>query len=374
MPQTAEHITASVLLAGTVTTLAIVLLSPIAREIGLTDRPGGRKKHDGHIPLIGGAAIFLGSVAGLTYLQHSFMGIHAFVCAVTLLFAIGLIDDYYDIPPLTKLGAQVTAALIMVLWGGIKIEGLANLFAVGPLDLEVMSIPITVLAVVGYINAINMSDGVDGLAGSLTLIPLLALMVAAYKTGFMIECACLMVISITIFIFLIFNARHPLRSRAGIFLGDAGSMVLGFTVAWFVVYLAKAEPRAIDASTALWIVGVPFIDLVAVTLQRILKGRSPFKADRAHFHHLLLLAGFSVNKTVIIITGLAGIFAGVGLLGQYFKIPGPIMFYVFSFMFISSMLLLNYAWRATRLMARIRRKLRKYLLKNKTELNNYSAP
>lgn len=361
--QTAAHITASILLAGTVTTLAILVLSPIAREIGLTDKPGGRKKHKGQVPLIGGAAIFIGCIAGLAYLQHAFSGIHAFVCSASLLFVIGLIDDYYDIPPLTKLGAQVTAALIMVLWGGIKIEGFSNLFLPGPLFLEGIAIPVTVVAVVGYINAINMSDGIDGLAGSLTLVPLLALMIVAYDKGLTEVYASLMIISVTVFIFLIFNARHPLRSQAGIFLGDAGSMVLGFTVAWFVVYLAKAQPRGIDASTALWIVGVPFIDLVAVTLQRIIKKRSPFKADRAHFHHLLLLAGFSVNQTVLVIAGLAAAFASIGLTGQYLKVPGPIMFYLFLVFFITSMVLLNFAWRATRFIAHFRRALRRSLKK-----------
>jgi UDP-GlcNAc:undecaprenyl-phosphate GlcNAc-1-phosphate transferase len=361
MYQSVEHLTASVLLAGTVTTLAILILRPLAKEIGLIDHPGGRKKHRGQVPLIGGAAIFLGAIAGMAYLQYSFLGIHAFVCSVTLLFVIGLVDDYYDIPPLTKLGAQITAALIMVLWGGIKIEGLSNLFLPGSLHLETMAIPITVIAVVGYINAINMSDGIDGLAGSLTLIPLLALMVAAYNKGLMGVYACLMIISVTVLIFLIFNARHPLRSQAGIFLGDAGSMVLGFTVAWFVVYLAKAQPRGIDASTALWIVGVPFIDLAAVTFHRLIKKRSPFKADRAHFHHLLLLAGFSVNQTVLLISGLAVIFAGIGLTGQYFKIPGPIMFYSFVVIFITAMTLLNFAWRTTRLIAGFRRSLHRSL-------------
>lgn len=363
MQQTAAHITASVLLAGTITTLAILILRPIAKEIGLTDKPGGRKKHKGQIPLIGGAAIFLGAIAGLAYLQQTFAGIHAFVCAASLLFVIGLIDDYYDIPALTKLGAQITAALIMVLWGGIKIEGLSNLFFPGSLYLEAMAVPITVVAVVGYINAINMSDGIDGLAGSLTLIPLLALMLVAYDKGLIEVYASLMIICIAIFIFLMFNARHPLRSQAGIFLGDAGSTVLGFTVAWFVVYLAKAQPRGIDASTALWIVGVPFIDLVAVTLQRIIKKRSPFKADRAHFHHLLLLAGFSVNQTVLLIAGLATVFASVGLAGQYLKIPGPGMFYMFLAIFITSMILLNFAWRATKLIGKLRRNLRRTLKK-----------
>ncbi|MBN1378985.1 MAG: undecaprenyl/decaprenyl-phosphate alpha-N-acetylglucosaminyl 1-phosphate transferase [Gammaproteobacteria bacterium] len=372
MQQTVENITASVLLAGTFTIIAILVLRPLAKAIGLIDSPGGRKKHNGQIPLIGGIAIFLGSAAGLTYLQDMFIGINAFVCSVTLLFAIGLVDDFYDIPPLTKLGAQITAALIMVLWGNIKIEGLANLFIFGPLNLDTMSIPITVIAVVGYINATNMSDGIDGLAGSLTLIPLLALAIAAYNTGLFAEYACLMTISVTIFVFLAFNARHPLRSRAGIFLGDAGSMLLGFTVAWFVVYLAKSQPRAIDASTALWIVGVPFIDLVAVTLQRIIKRRSPFKPDRAHFHHLLLLAGFSVNQTVLIISGLAVIFASTGLVGQYFSIPGPIMFYLFFAFFIFSMILLNFAWRTTKIMAKFRRSLRQSLrsrVQNKPAIN-----
>lgn len=340
--------------ASAITALAIVILSPLARRVGLTDRPGGRKQHEGQIPLIGGIAIFIGCTVGLSYSGAVIPGFHAFVTAISLLFVTGVVDDYLDVPALIKLAIQIGAALIMVYWGDLRIDGLANLFAPGPFYLGDFSAPFTVLAVVGYINAINMSDGIDGLAGSLTLVSALALLVAAYSASLAGETVFLTIFSATVFVFLIFNARHPLRAKAGIFLGDAGSLLCGFVIAWFVVHLAVVRPRAIDAATALWIVGVPFIDMIAVMVKRVLKGRSPFSADREHFHHLLLTAGFSVNYTVLIIAGLAAMFAFVGLIGQKLEAPGYVLFYLFVSVFMIAFVLLQFAWRATRLLARLR--------------------
>lgn len=346
---------ASTVLAGCLTAIAIAFLSPIARRVGLTDCPGGRKQHEGDIPLIGGIAIVIGAAAGLLYASVAIPGLHAFVTALSLLFAIGVIDDYLDIPAILKLIAQIIAAFIMVYWGDLRIDGLANMFFPGALYLGPLSVPVTVLAVVGYINAINMSDGVDGLAGSLTLVSLLALLFVAWDKNLAAETYYLAVFAASILVFLIFNARHPLRAKAGIFLGDAGSLLCGFIVAWFLVHLATMKPRAIDAPTALWIVGVPFIDMVAVMLRRIVRKKSPFSADREHFHHLLLSAGFTVNQAVVAIAGLAATFSVIGLCGQYMNVPGPLLFYAFFILFVIALLALMYAWRVQKMLASIRK-------------------
>lgn len=341
--------------AAAVTALAIVILSPMARHLGLVDCPSGRKQHEGDIPLIGGIAIFLGLIAGLSYSGVTIPEFNAFVAATSLLFIVGIVDDYLDIPAIIKLIAQIVAALILVYWAGLEIEGLSNLFYSGKFSLGSLSVPITVIAVVGYTNAINMSDGVDGLAGSLTLTATLALMAAAYMAGYAQEFLYLGVFAASVVVFLIFNARHPLRQKAGIFLGDAGSLLCGFIVSWFVIHLATIEPRAIDAATALWIIGIPFIDLTAVMLKRLMRGRSPFVADREHFHHLLLAANFTINQTVLIIFGFALTFSLVGLSGQYFSIPGQYMFYLFLIIFIWSMFLLSRAWKVTKLLGKTKR-------------------
>lgn len=339
--------------AGAVTALAIVVLSPLAKKIGLVDYPGGRKQHEGDIPLVGGMAIFIGMVAGLVYSNTTIPHFHAFVTVASLLFIVGLVDDFLDIPAIVKLLAQITAALIMIYAGDLRIDGLANLFFEGSFYLGIFSVPVTILAIVGYINAINMTDGVDGLAGSLTLTTILALMTAAYLAGYAQDFTYLGVFSACIVVFLIFNARHPLRKKAGVFLGDAGSLICGFIVTWFVIHLATVKPRAIEAATALWFIAIPFIDLIAVMLKRALRGKSPFAADREHFHHLLLAAGFSINQTVLIIFGLALLSAGFGLFGQYMAIPGNIMFYIFTGIFIWSILVLRKAWKVTKFLGKL---------------------
>lgn len=345
---------AAITFTGAITALIIVILSPLARKVGLVDCPSGRKQHEGDIPLIGGIAIFLGFIAGLVYSGITIPHLHAFVTATSLLFVIGIIDDYLDIPAIIKLIAQIIAALIMVYWAGLEIEGLSNLFYSGKFSLGNLSVPLTVIAVVGYTNAINMSDGVDGLAGSLTLTATLALMVAAYLAGYTQYFIYLGIFAASIVVFLIFNARHPLRKKAGIFLGDAGSLICGFIVSWFVICLATIQPRAIEAATALWIIAIPFIDLTAVMLKRMLRGKSPFAADREHFHHLLLAAGFSINQTVLIIFGFALCFAGFGLLGQTLLVPGYMMFYIFAAIFILSLWVLYRAWYMHKLLSLLR--------------------
>lgn len=354
---------AAITFTAAITALAIVVLAPLARKFGLVDCPNGRKQHEGDIPLIGGIAIFLGLIAGLSFSGVTIPHFNAFVTATSLLFVIGIIDDYLDIPAIIKLIVQLIAALILVYWAGLEIEGLSNLFYSGKFSLGNLSIPITVIAVVGYTNAINMTDGVDGLAGSLTLTATLALMTAAYMAGYNKEFLYLGIFAISVTIFLIFNARHPLRKKAGIFLGDAGSLLCGFVVAWFVIHLATIQPRAIEASTALWIIGLPFIDLTAVMLKRILKGKSPFVADREHFHHLLLAADFSINQTVLIIFGVALCFASFGLLGQILHMPGYIMFYIFIVVFALSLWTLFRAWRMQKFLSLLRYKIEQILTK-----------
>ena len=157
-----------------------------------------------------------------------------------------------------------------------------------------------------------MCDGLDGLSGSLTLTSMLGLGAANVLWGSYDLIITVMAASIAGF--LCFNMRTFWRKSAWVFLGDAGSMMIGLTLTWLAISMSQGPERVISPSAALWFLMVPVFDAVSMMLRRIMRKRSPFKADKEHLHHVFLLAGFSVSETVLIMTGLsfAGVIVGLG--------------------------------------------------------------
>jgi UDP-GlcNAc:undecaprenyl-phosphate GlcNAc-1-phosphate transferase len=190
-----------------------------------------------------------------------------------------------------------------------------------------------------------MMDGIDGLAGGLCLMALGILGALALAGGRVADGYMLFVIVSAAGAFLCLNLRLPWSKQAAVFMGDAGSMFLGFTLAWFFVSLSQGEHRVITPVTALWLFAIPLFDTVSLMIRRILKGRSPFSADREHFHHVLQLAGYSVNQSVLIIYGLALALACTGLAGFYARAPEWIMFYGFITIFALYFWGVMHAWK-----------------------------
>ena len=316
------------LVALLLTSGLIMWLSPLARSAGLVDKPDARKKHKGEIPLIGGPAIFVAVFAAMVIsgigLSKSaeWTNFGAFCLAGMLLILAGTVDDYLDLTPTQKLVCQTLAALVMVF--GAKIV-LLDLGALGVdnelLVLGLLAVPVTLLATVGVVNAINMTDGLDGLAGSLVLVNLLGLMAATVLFGQGEGLGLLAILGAAIFGFLAFNYRMPWRPTAVVFLGDSGSMFLGFTVAWFAIKFTQGDSKVLAPAAALWFLILPLFDTVTLTVRRILKRRPPFGADREHLHHIFLLAGFTVSETVAIMVAISILGVGVGLAGTYFQLP-----------------------------------------------------
>lgn len=133
--------------------------------------------------------------------------------------------------------------------------------------------------------------------------------------------------------FLRFNLCFP-HIPYRVFMGDAGSMFLGFMVAWFLISLSQSEQRVMTPVTALWILAVPLFDTGRLTIHRLIKGQSPFAADREHFHHLLLDAGLTKNQTLLIMLSFATGFAVIGILGLYLDISEALMFWGFIGLFV----------------------------------------
>jgi UDP-GlcNAc:undecaprenyl-phosphate GlcNAc-1-phosphate transferase len=316
------------ILAFAVTALLIIALRPVAIAIGLVDVPSGRKSHAGNIPLIGGLAIFIGSVIALiTQSMVAGQGLDlssqlsAFFITAFILLIIGVWDDYRPLPAKFRIFAQIIACLVMIKLGNVVLLDLGHLTPSGELlTLGFMSIPFTVFACIGVINAMNMCDGLDGLSGSLALISFLGFGIANTLWGDMGNQHLIVVFSACVASFLMFNLRTLWRSKAWVFLGDAGSMLLGITLAWLAISMSQGEGRVISPPAALWFLMLPIYDAVSMMTRRVLKNRSPFEADREHLHHIFLLAGFSVGESVTLMVGIAVAGVVIGLSCVYLQV------------------------------------------------------
>lgn len=333
--------------------LAIVLLLVLRRlavPLGLLDRPGGRKKHENTVPLVGGISMFLAFalsdwVGDQTLGQYS-----SFLVGSLVLVVIGALDDRHELSSAVRFLAQIASALIMALAGGVVLRDLGEVgFGGGLFELGLFAVPLTVFATVGVINALNMSDGIDGLAGLVTLVALGCLALVAYWEDSASQLPILGLMVSVVLAFLVFNLGF---GRALVFMGDAGSMFLGFALAWFLIDFTQGEDRLMPPAVALWVVAVPLIDTVAMMLRRILKGRSPFSPDREHFHHVLLLAGFSPRLTLAIIVAVALLSAGFGIGGWYLGLPESLLLYTFLAFFCTYFFAIMRAWKVKRFLTR----------------------
>ena len=351
---------AGALLAFITTAILIVFLRPLAIWVGLVDVPSARKSHSGNIPLIGGIAIFAGSLTALL-IQHKLDStalvfaapVPAFYGSALLLLLIGAWDDFKELPAVTRLLAQIVASLIMIYVGGVVLVDLGNLNFDGTvLALGVFAVPFTVFASLGIINAMNMCDGLDGLSGSLALIGLLGFGIANSLWGATETQQIIIVFSACVISFLMFNLRTLWRPKAWVFLGDAGSMLLGITLTWIAIAITQGEERVISPTAALWFLMLPIYDAVSMMVRRLLKRRSPFEADREHLHHIFLLAGFSVGETVTLMTGLAIGGVVIGLSGTYLGVTDVYMALLFLLGGASYYWVIMRAWRVMRFLRR----------------------
>jgi UDP-GlcNAc:undecaprenyl-phosphate GlcNAc-1-phosphate transferase len=263
--------------------LAIVALRPIAIAIDLIDRPGGRKTHHGEVPIIGGLAMFLGMVLGMGLLPLAAATGSAFLGACAILVTIGLVDDRFDLSPWARIPGQAAASIVLMVGSGAMVTSIGDPFGSGTFNLDGgAAIAFTILATIAAINAFNMLDGMDGLAGTTALTALLAIAFLCWSAGQTVPAAVSLVVAGAVCAFLLFNLPAAFNRRMRCFMGDAGSTLLGFTLVW-------------------------------TTLRRVIRGVSPFKADRDHFHHLLLKAGFGVRGAFAVFVVLTVLLAVSGI-------------------------------------------------------------
>jgi UDP-GlcNAc:undecaprenyl-phosphate GlcNAc-1-phosphate transferase len=326
-------------------------LRPVAARIGLIDEPTARKAHQGSIPLIGGVAMFCGFAAGALTLGIDLGAYGGFFAASTILLVVGVLDDLHELSSGTRFGAQILAAGLMAYWGGVVLHDLGMLgSAAKPFVLSGWAIVFTVFATVGVINALNMSDGVDGLAGGLSLIALLGLAYFAHGAVFAAERGLLLTLCAAVLGFLLFNLRTPWRRRATVFMGDAGSMFLGFAITWFFISMSQGDGRAMPPVVALWLLMVPLFDTVWLIVWRFSQGRSPTSSDVGHLHHVLQMTGMPAVTSVWLMLGIATIGAVAGLAAIEAGVTEATMFQAFLALFAGYCVLMAVSWRRRKLL------------------------
>ena len=284
-----------VLICSFVLAFAITkLLKPLACWAELVDKPGGRKKHQGVIPLVGGISIYLSiSLTTFMFLDQPIF-IRLFLMAGGLIVFMGMVDDRYDISARFRLMGQLLVCGIFVYGLDVHIGSFGNLFGFGNLNPGWLGYPLAVLSLMGVINAFNMLDGMDGLVGSSTMVCFCGLVYLFGQNGN----ETLQLLS-TAFVgaiaaFLIFNiwGKPNGKKLKKVFMGDAGSMFLGLSVGVLAIAGSQQPVNAFEPIIALWLVLLPMTDMFTIMYRRIKRGKSPMAPDRTHIHHILLRAGF----------------------------------------------------------------------------------
>lgn len=280
--------------AFVVTLIAIPPIISLIKKYRLYDLPNARKEHANPIPTMGGIAIISGMMAALL-MWFPFSNIPAQLCfffSIVVLLALGIMDDLKDLPAKYKFLVQLALA-IMISLCGIRITSFDGLFGIHELSLSAQY-TFTILAIVGITNAFNLIDGIDGLAGGLAFMSLLTLGLFLTMNGDANTALVAFALAGGTFAFLYFNL-NPAR----IFMGDTGSLVLGFVIAVLCIRLLQVNhisANPVLPHSPVFVLGlvlIPVFDTLRVFAIRIWKGKSPFVADKTHIHHLLTNQGFS---------------------------------------------------------------------------------
>lgn len=321
----------AVAIAFAATFCSLVILIRYALKWGMLAQPGGHSIHIAPTPVVGGLAMFIGVVAGFLVLPKWPPAAHYYLAGAALLTLTGVLDDRDLIPMGCKALCQISAACLLVFGGDVVIQSMGNLLGLGDVQLGWFAPLFSVFAIVGLINAINMLDGIDGLAGCVALAIVLVLAIQVYlHVGFAL--GPLLVLTGVIIGFLYFNLRwrdHGART----FMGDTGSMLLGYSIAWVVIALSQEPVATVLPMAVLWIVIVPVMDTFRLMALRIVRGRSPFAPSTRHLHHILIRHGWQVNAVVAIAFLATLFFSAVALVLSVTPFAEPVLFYGFAGLF-----------------------------------------
>ena len=345
----------SLIFAVVVSFVNLFIFRKVAKRIGLVDKPNERKHHTGQIPLIGGISIFFSLMVTLLFFSPLDENVELYIFCSTILIITGAIDDRYDISFKIRLVIQAAISLAMILIGDKSLHNLGYLMGSEVIQLPlIVSYLVTIFAVIGAINAFNMVDGIDGLLGGLASVSFCALGVLFYYSGNDELAKYCLLIVVAILPYILLNLGIPLGQRFKVFMGDAGSIFIGFTVIWLLIEASQAESHnAIRPVTALWLIALPLMDMVCIMVRRIRKGQSPFKPDREHLHHICQRIGFSSRGSLLAICLIASIMASVGIWSELNAVNETVMLVAFLMTFAIYLYVIAHIWKITGFIKRI---------------------
>ncbi|AOR57973.1 UDP-N-acetylglucosamine--undecaprenyl-phosphate N-acetylglucosaminephosphotransferase [Pectobacterium parmentieri] len=324
--------------------VALFLARKVAIKVGLVDKPNERKRHRGHIPLVGGVSIYMALWVMYLFDSTWLPDFSLYMICATALLVVGVLDDRYDLPVLPRVGLQALVAGLMM-YAGVYLVSLGKVMFGYELFLGIFGYTVTLFAVWGAINAFNMVDGIDGLLGALSCVTFGALAVVFYLNG-RHELAqwslCLLAATLP---YILLNLGVPWGKKFKVFMGDAGSTLIGFTVIWLLILATQGSDAVIRPVTALWFIAIPLMDMVTIMVRRIRRGDSPFKPDREHLHHILMRAGLTPRQSLLAIVFVAMALAAIGIICELSGITESVMLSAFLVVFVGYFWAITRVWR-----------------------------
>ena len=278
-------------------------LMPVTIHLALKwrciDEPGGRRVHEEPTPRWGGLALFLG-ILPLFYFIGLNRALFSYLAASFILVIVGGIDDRRELGFATKFAAVLAAITTVIFGGGITIQQVGIYGSMGLVKMGLLAIPFTYVCIIGVTNSVNLIDGLNGLAGGLSFLASLFIGVAAYLSrNFELAAVC-MGFTGALAGFLLYN----FGAKAAIFMGDSGSLFLGFSLSVFSILLTQDPKFHVEPLFPVLVLLIPIFDTLRVMGTRLFNGRNPFKADTTHLHHLLLARGLPVTGIVTLLWSL----------------------------------------------------------------------
>lgn len=339
---TALHYIGIALSATLFSIVVVPIASMYAVRLKLTDEPDQRKKHVGTVPLAGGMVLLAGLLIGAMTLPQSTATLAITYLSIPLFF-LGAVDDRFDISARLRLVCQLVIGCALIFYFDIAIIQLDGVFGDKTIVLPTLvSIVFTALCSCGVLNAVNMSDGIDGLLGSLASISLLGIASMAILYGAESEASLAISIVGLLAGYLTYNLGL-FGPRRRVFLGDSGSMIIGLVLLVLLISLTQQTSALMTITSAGWLLGLPLLDTISVMTRRIVDGRSPFSAGRDHFHHVLQDLGLSKMSTLRFLITVQTFFVSVGIMANNIDIPQFIFFWMFVFLTVAQYIAIGYA-------------------------------
>ena len=292
--------------------LVVVFVHPrvvaFAKKRNIVDNPDARKLQRNPVPVMGGVAVFFGLIAGLC-VASIFLNISELLpifVAVSVILSVGVVDDVSELSPRLRFVIEIAMALMVMFWTGMSLNDLQGLWGYGAIPLW-LSLPLTVVSVVGIINAINLVDGVDGLSSGYCILGSVAFGLLFLKAGYYLP---LLLCCLSVGALLPFFFHNVFGCKTKMFIGDGGSLMMGVIMSTYVVVTVSTNGPCevvVDGGVGLVaftlaVMSVPVFDTVRVMTMRIVRGKSPFRPDKTHLHHLFIELGFShVGTTVSVL-------------------------------------------------------------------------